>query len=267
MALWEMAFVRTQSLPGGAALLGPHVNQEEFIFPQPIEWRNLGENNCQKLTRFGGAGGIYVKAPGGRGMSSHKYLAEDFPLFDDASVMVFHHVNYQHKSILVRRLFAGTLVLMVDITIGYINWSGVNEIKCVASRAITGEEVWNHCYDVDQVITTSRLMLDIREHIMMTNPRTSGSFKISLVRAGTVDALDHGRQVWNPRWVGKLASTGVRLVRKQSPSIQHTLHHFFAKKNKNPVQSRSQYLAMKAKQEAKAAADELQRVVDTWEFA
>jgi hypothetical protein len=117
---WEMAYVSTQSLPGGAALLGPHVDQEEFVFPEPVDWNKLGENNNEKLTHNGGRGGLFVRTPNGRGMSSHKYLPDDFPLHDDPSVMIFHHVNFQHKSMLVRRLHAGTMVLMVDIAVVYV---------------------------------------------------------------------------------------------------------------------------------------------------
>jgi hypothetical protein len=253
MASWEMAWVRTQSLPSGAALLGPHVLQEEFVYPEPVDWRPLGDNNCAKLNRWGGESGIFVNASG-RGMAAMKYLPDDAPLFCDQEVLVFHHVQLQHKSILVRRLNCGTLVLMVDIKVAHVQWRGAWEVQVEASRAMTGVAVYSHAYDTDEVITVSKLARDIHEHIIMQNPRSSANFKCALVRGGTVEHLDPGRQVWNPRWPGKLASPEFRIAGKQKATMQHTLHHFFVKKNKGPVVSLMIQHANKVKSEARAAA-------------
>jgi hypothetical protein len=225
---WECAWINAQSIPGVAALIGVNVQQEQFVFPQPVDWRPLGANNCRILDHEPGT--IFVNATG-RAMAAHKFVL-DCPLYEDASVLVFHHHSFQQRSLLVRRLNEGSLVLMANVDIEFRQWTGAYQLKCMARNAMTGDDVWTDWYDVDKVIPVSRLVRDIKDHMITGNPRMSANFTIRLVLDGTTDHLDPSRHVWNPRWRNASVPPMRRCLGKQSTMMQTTLHHFFVMRGK-----------------------------------
>jgi hypothetical protein len=240
--------------------VGPNCSQHEFVFPQPCEWHVLGDHNAAKLNKnLRHDVTLFVNASG-RGMAAHKYVPDSagatISHIGEMEIRVFHHINYQKPSLLVRQLNTGSLVLNCKIEVLHIPFQGADQVKCVASRAMTGADVWTEWYDVKDVLFVKRLVSDIRDHLLMEHPRMSANFKIALIREGTTECLHSSRQVWNPKWMGQRVAPQHRIVGKQASTLQHTLHHFFVKKATSQCGTRA--AAMRVHNEHKLRMRELE---------